>query len=111
MSKKLKKPPFTLEDTWKYCLQMWAWIAKHRPSRKDIEELKDRWLDEHGFDKDEIEASCFFCLYDSRGECHNCPAVKVDKTFDCTNEEYNYRLHPHLFYRELKQLNRKRRKK
>ncbi len=110
----------TLDETWVLCLAMWKWIAKEgRAATKagivwDVCELKREWVDIHGFEKIKIYHNCFFCEYahhysyeDIRGEgCNLCPARKIDKEFDCHNDEYYYFCYPIAFYKKLLALNK-----
>lgn len=109
--KKLSKKA-ELDLCWKNCLSMWRWIAKE--VKNDhwlvVSCLKERWLENHGFDENLIPSLCFFCQYDSkRGDiCKKCPGHLVDKEFDCRNEDYHYADKPIAFYNKLVSLNRKR---
>ena len=104
----------TLDQTWTECLKMWKWITEQ--IKKDVEldnvcELKERWLEEHGYEEDEILEGCFFCEY-TKGHkricSEDCPGAKVDKGFGCTEVEYAYDDEPIAFYEKLLSLNRKR---
>ena len=100
---------YNLNDTWKYCLQMWKWIGKEweKDNHSSILLLKDRWCRKHGFKY--IEADCFFCHYvetHAGDGCKKCPGRKVDKSFQCETLEYNYATQPIKFYKMIRKLNR-----
>ena len=99
---------YTLDETWKHCLEMWAWIAEQIKANPDlcIESLKSEWLREHDFDI--ITGNCFFCYYAVGGDCKDCPGRLVDFGFNCTNSEYNYWRFPIKFYEKLLELDKKR---
>ncbi len=111
----------TLNETWKYCMSMWKWIAKQKKagSRKKVPALKQQWMTSNKA-KNTAISDCFFCEYGmthersvtSRGTgCSDCPAVFVDNKFDCEDKKYNWRTSPIAFYNKLVSLNRKRLKK
>jgi len=110
-----------LNKTWKLCLSMWRWIAEERRKGNtlNVEMLKAKWLRKHGFAKDSIFNDCFFCQYsethDARVEgdcagCTTCPGTRVDRTFDCQDQDNGYHFYrePIAFYNKLRALNRKR---
>ena len=100
----------TLNKTWTECLRMWKWIAKEKKagnlSRVVI--LKSKWLNEHGYNADEIQDTCFFCDYVRRKTCCDCPGKKVNPGFDCEDENCEYDSEPIAFYNKLVALNKKR---
>ena len=112
MAKKLKSPPFTLEQTWRYQLQMSEWIAEKikNGSAEGVITLKGQWLEENGFDA--IQNDCFFCQYDEQfgDDCRHCPAKLIDEDFHCSarNIDINYAYNPVKFYAKLIKLNKKR---
>ena len=98
-----------LDDTWKYCMRMWRWIAERVKAgdERNVEQLKDAWLKKEGFGIDEIEADCFFCERDKRNiTCRCCPPALIDKEFRCENTDYHFRDEPIKFYKQLRKLNR-----
>lgn len=109
MSKK-----YTLNKTWKLCLEMWTWIVKEwKRTGKNVSSLKEQWLKEHGFG--EISLNCFFCEYRvihkreaPNSICLGCPASFVDPKFSCINALYDYEDHPDKFLNKIRALNRKR---
>lgn len=104
----------TLNQTWTLCLRMWRSISKEWIEGDDIYVLKDEWIENNGFLKDEIDADCFFCDYVERqGDrtCSTCPGKLVDINFHCEGLEYNFRYDPPAFYKELLRLNRIRKEK
>jgi len=114
--KKRTKIPTTLNDVWKECLRMWAWIDKHI-GEKDVCSLKTTWIRENYEKNIYVDWDCFFCRqaefcdvwYGAGGEDESdCPGVKIDPSFRCTNKEYHYEKEPHKFYLKLRRLNRKR---
>lgn len=116
---------YNLEDTWKFCLQMWKWIAKQKFSKRnlklfdEVHAYKKAWLQKHGFNEVIIVANCLFCHYHETHNgneiCEKCPAKKIDKHFHCYNiHEYDFRFKPIKFYAKIKELNKirlKRKKK
>lgn len=111
--KKIKRPPFTLEETWKYCLAMWKWIAKNYKKDDDISALKEFWMEKNNFS--DCDSNCFFCEFadrknpsakDLREMCNNCPGKLVFKSFSCMNPSYDYDDYPVKFYKKLVQLNK-----
>ena len=109
-----------LNDTWKLCLQMWKWVAAEvRKAEKQghlwcVNDLKGTWARKHGFEG--VKNHCFFCGYSIRHPRRgkygcNCPAKKVDPSFDCCDSPYNYNNKPIAFYNKIVELNKKRRKK
>jgi len=105
------KKNFTLDKTWRLCLSMWRWIAKQKREGRDMEinGLKAEWLRKKGITED-IQGNCFFCHY-CPGHCGACPGKKVDPSFECTNDAYQYYDKPIAFYNKLVSLNRKRKQK
>ena len=59
----------SLNNTWKYCMRMWRWIADRIKAgdKRSVEDLKKAWLQNH--DIRYIENDCFFCDYDNSGCC------------------------------------------
>lgn len=112
----MKQRKLTLDETWKYCLAMWKWIAKQgRAGCDDIYALKYDWVKAHGFGDWVLCANCFFCEYAEKIAiesdipfCSNCPGQKVDCHFRCRGTDYEYAKHPIEFYNKLVSLNRKR---
>ena len=97
---------FNLNETWRFCLQLWRWVAKQvRAGRTDVEILKKEWLKEHDFD--DVWSNCFFCEYRKARHCgcDLCPARKVDKAFDCLDSDYHYIYNPVKFFNRLVKLN------
>ncbi len=96
-----------LDDTWKYCLQMWKWIATQIKKNPDLDVrlLKTRWVKNHGFYG--IDKACFFCEYVNKryANCDLCPGRKIDENFECTCHNYSYVHKPIAFYKKLFQLN------
>ena len=103
---------WTLNQTWKYCLKMWKWIAEQVQKNNVwyIEELKQQWLQEHKFSKN-LCNNCFFCDYNEQDDCSGCPGKLVTKSFDCCNHAYHFVHSPIKFYKKLLQLDKKRRHK
>ena len=105
---------YNLNSTWKYCVEMWDWIAKvwgtPRCRHFPVWELKEIWLKEHGFEVDEGSAeNCFFCVYadyTDDEDCSNCPGVLVDPGFDCYGTKYSFRYRPVKFAAEINRLNK-----
>lgn len=102
----------TLNQTWKYCLQMWKWIAEQIKidHTQSVSELKRLWLKNNKFHTLHLRSRCFFCAYASHfgNTCDNCPAKLIDKNFHCINQEYNYEFATIKFYQKLVRLNKKR---
>ncbi len=110
-----------LNETWEKCLDgMWKWVIERVRvgDVRNVDELKGDWLDDNNFE-DYIEYDCFFCDYAKTHlskkpfnpnrlscYCESCPAVKIDKTFDCLANEYHYARNPIKFYKELVRLNK-----
>lgn len=118
----------SLEKTWTECLRMWEDIAAEirKLIKKgaenidyDVEELKYDWLEQDGYEPDNIQAQCFFCDYQRKHAktgfehvyCSRCPAKKIDKNFCCDNDDYDYQNNPLAFYAKLVELNRIRKNK
>ena len=114
--KKKTKAPRTVDEVWKECLRMWAWIDKHL-EEDDITSLKYKWMN-NNYEGVYINENCFFCekarfcdvwLGISGEDESDCPGAKIDPKFRCENSiGYNWITEPHKFYLKLKQLNRKR---
>ncbi len=105
----------TLDETWRFCMSLWRWVAKEVRIRGWelglVEELKEEWLDKKGFPFGEVDSNCFFCAYKkNRGysDCRLCPGRKIDKDFDCFHIDYDFAEEPIKFYNNLVSLNRKR---
>lgn len=49
----------TLDETWKYCLQLWKWMAGKIKANPDLAaiDLKEEWFEEHDFE--DIYDNCF----------------------------------------------------
>ena len=104
---------YTLDDTWRLCMSMYRWVArqKQKGDKRSVGELKEAWLDAHGFADEELWENCFFCEYavvTCGGSCEKCPGVLVDDDFHCNTEEYDYEKEPVKFFNKLTSLNRKR---
>ena len=98
----------SLEQTWRYCLKMWKWIALkyiENPQR-DVHDLKVQWSKENGLESPR-ESYCLFCQYaaDHENVCGHCPGCLVDPDFSCFNTEYDWEGKPLAFYQELLRLN------
>lgn len=109
MFRPVQTKKISLEQTWRLCLKMWKWIALkylENPQRS-VNNLKQQWLDENGFDSNPIQSGCFFCHYKGGDkDCiDNCPGVLIDQDFFCTYHEYDYWSQPLAFYQELLRLN------
>ncbi len=110
-----------LDRSWTNCLKMWKCITNSLPEGfseaseeiKDfiIDHLKRDWLKDNKFSRN-ISLDCFFCDYDNKhkGDCENCPAVLAhpERSFRCTDDEYNYAHEPINFYAELMNRNARR---
>jgi hypothetical protein len=107
----------TLDQTWEQCLKMWKLISlcKGRGTNKSIDELKIEWLSKTKIRV--LQDNCFFCekaMKDSQKRklawfypsCNTCPAKKVDNSFNCLNNDYNFKGEPRKFYAKLKELNK-----
>jgi len=105
------KKKLTLEQAWKYCLQMWKWIVEQVKKDKDadVDDLKAKWLKNHPRFGN-IMSDCFFCEYDEQQEgfCLSCPGRLVDGNFNCADSTYSFQDEPIRFYHELLGLNKKR---
>lgn len=102
----------TLNKTWIECLKMWEWISavvKVAGGYFDVENLKETWLENNGYEEG-LRNDCFFCEYDysRKGDCSTCPGYLVDKTFDCLFTRYSFDGNPVAFYKKLVSLNKKR---
>ena len=96
-----------LDDTWKYCLRMWRWIAEQRKIDNflSVSTLKRIWLSDNGFSN--VESNCFFCERNKRNiSCRCCPAALVEERFYCMNDDYHFSHKPIHFYKRLRKLNR-----
>lgn len=119
----MMKKKLTLNQTWKYCLQMWEWIAKQvakaiKEGRSwDIEDLKEEWMKNHPRFDGEIDHNCFFCEYDEQRDgcnCEFCPLRLISKRFQrlhCANKSHDFKHKPLKFYAKLLELNKKRKSK
>lgn len=110
-----------LDRAWENCLRMWKWITENLPDGfseatediKDfiIDHLKQDWLKDNKF-KRKINQDCFLCEHDMKyeGSCENCPAVLAhpERSFHCTDDDYNYAYEPINFYKELMDRNARR---
>lgn len=103
----------TLEEAWKYCMDMWEWISENYEGKLNAGNLKKKWLKKNRI-KREISHDCFFCEYASQhGEflksignnkyyCSNCPGTLISKTFHCENHKSYHWIHdPKQFYKKL----------
>jgi hypothetical protein len=109
----MKKVPTDIDEVWKECLRMWRWISdKIRKMKKEdldissVFDLKREWLTKNDYDLSSILNECFFCTVSPT--CRLCPGRKVDPTFDCVGQEYDFFTKPIKFYNKLRSLNRKR---
>lgn len=114
--KKKKRSPFTLAQTWKYCLQMWKFVAEnYEGEANDIEWLKTIWTKKNKVEFLFTRCDCFFCDYSNRQEnvdCEvSCPGAKVSPRFHCCNKAYSFARNPKKFYQKLKRLDALRRRK
>ena len=99
----------SLDETWDYTKRIWKWVAFQKEvlkDERDVEALKQIWLEENAPEFVGITVSCFFCesQIDSGSCSDNCPGKLVDTEFTCYNPAYNYRDHPGAFYREILRL-------
>ena len=116
MKKKIKRSPFTLSQTWKYCLAMWKWVSENYDEEvNNVGLLKAQWVRENKFSMKYTGTDCFFCDYSNRQKndaCHiSCPGAMVAPRFDCDHSAYCYGEKPKKFYQKLLRLDAKRRKK
>lgn len=109
----MAKKKLTLDETWKYCLQMWKWIVEQikNGNNLSLSFLKYEWLRQNGFASESVRLGCFFCEYREKSglnceEEYGCPAQKIDKTFDCVSPHIHYSRNPEAFYAELLRLNK-----
>jgi hypothetical protein len=109
----MARKPKNLDETWTECLRMWKWIVRQvKAGRTDIGNLKRKWRKDNGYRN--IRSDCFFCEYSSKRDgnlCDNCPGKLVDKEFSCGGTDYDWSEKPLEFYKVLKKLNRKRKKR
>lgn len=109
----------TLNQTWALCLRQWKWVIKKLAQMDNmtpdelvliIDNLKEQWLDEHGFNKNTLACNCFFCEYSrqNRSMCESCPGRLVSRRFYCECKTYDYQRRPGKFYKKLLTLNAKR---
>ena len=107
-----KVDELTLDESWKECKRMWKHVSSvEGDSELGVEELKDEWLKNNGYNVADVYAGCFFCNYDSihcSGGCDSCPAAMVDDEFCCNNDEYSYLKEPKKFYAKICKLDGKR---
>ncbi len=114
----------TLDQTWEQCLAMWKWVSRQCLGKsvqwceKEVDDLKDKWLEENGLQNCHISQDCFFCDYTTpKGQdgfdCFRCPGKKVDSSFTCLNcPDFEcdcgafFASHPRKFYAKLKELNK-----
>jgi len=97
----------TLDECWENCEAMWKWIAEVWQPSDDIDDLKRKWLVEHGLSG--IVGGCFFCEWNETvtlESCDGCPGKMVDPGFDCGNKQYHYVNRPVEFYNEIVRLNK-----
>lgn len=97
----------SLNETWEQCLKMWRWIVR-QPCPRNVDSLKKKWLEKNEF-TNYIDNDCFFCDYGNwyKG-CNSCPGRKIDRGFDCCNDDYDYCYKPAAFLRKITELNEKR---
>ncbi len=98
----------SLDDTWKYCIEMWNDIIKDS-SANSVVTVKRSWLIKHDFF--DVAGDCFFCDYArqerisySKRLCDWCPGVLIDCNFGCCKPSYNYASKPVKFNRKINSL-------
>lgn len=112
----------TLNQTWRKCLKMWKWIVENLNKDEDVDELKDRYVEEKLKGDVDIYNGCYFCdwnsqqgIYtdplDSLPACSQCPGVLVSPKFRCEGKSYCWHTKPRAFYRKLLELDKKRKAK
>lgn len=106
----------TLNKTWSECLRMWKWVSAKWSKNKIVYDLKQEWLNSHGYEDSELIDNCFFCDYKRANACGDiylckCPAKKVDASFKCQYTPYDWQTNPLAFYRKLVALNKLRLKR
>lgn len=117
MKDEINRSPFTLAQTWKYCLAMWEWVSDiYIQDRGDsVEDLKEQWCRENRVWFEKTSTYCFFCDYANHrkdSSCQvSCPGVRVSPRFDCFNPTYSYRDKPVKFYKKLLKMEKKRKRK
>jgi hypothetical protein len=93
---------------------MWKWISRRCKGEgvgwceNEVGGLKVKWLASHGIKEGEINQDCFFCHKSGANVyiCSQCPAKKIDPSFNCIESIYTFDEYPRLFYAELKRLNK-----
>lgn len=102
----------TLNRTWVWQLKMSGWIAEQKKMGNllSVPSLKREWLRNNWTGKP-LHLRCFFCEYNEKSGCMECPGVLVDRQFRCNVKKYHYSDHPIPFYNKLVSLDRKRKKK
>lgn len=108
----------SLDQTWKNCMSMWRSMARkvRAGDTRHAFDLKQEWLNDHGFDLSSMTDACFFCQYAKDNTpkkristCSYCPACMVDPDFDCDRTDLSYSWDEVIgFYNKLVSLNRKR---
>lgn len=106
----------SLDKTWTECLRMWKWVAgqikKDSLPLFDVKDLKEKWLNTHGYKNKSISRDCFFCEYaDHKHGCStSCPALEIDEkeweVDGCCNYRWHYEHKPLAFYAKLVELNK-----
>ncbi len=96
-----------LERAWIECMKLWKHVAsKSHGQHPSVSNLKEEWIDQHGFTKLlSSSCDCFFCRYADR-DCNKCPGTLIDPDFNCDNSTYRWHKHPIAFYNKLVKLNK-----
>lgn len=104
----------TLNQAWTLCLKQWKWIIGQLDAGQTVslECLKNRWIRQNGYGRDEIGNYCFFCEYSEQHskDCGTCPGRLVAPRFNCCNPAYFYSRKPYKFYAKLLRMDKKRKK-
>lgn len=107
------KKKLTLNQAWTKCLRMWKWIAVNLGKEIKAYDLKIKWLEQ--YETETLFGQCYFCEYaeqqDLGGDCELCPGVLVDKTFNCSHQDYTWHENPKGFLKKIVALNKKRKAK
>ncbi len=95
-----------LDKCWINCLQMTKWLSEQEG---DTVELKRQYTKAHGLT---LYADDFFCEFSKlENSCSDCPAVRIDRSFDCFNKQYHWEYYRKKYYRKLLELDKKRKQK
>ena len=100
-------PKLTIDEAWKYCLEMWKWISENANSESYVGVLKVEWLEEHAPQFENMYCNCFFCEYNDQTcsdlSCANCPGrvYGSDTVLWCARNDIHYKHKPKEFYAEL----------